>query len=158
MNENNIHSKAFRTCTPCCPFDMENLPHPRMDLSSMNMFDMQQLNGTVRNSDVCCLSRLQVDCRIQCPKKKKKSKKNKRLNSTHSYLNTKRSISSAKSVNNDFDASSSSSLSVSSLNTTASNLSQQSYSSNKSNKKSTYQNKSSSITSRIISARKLHVL
>ena len=129
-----IASKAFRTCTPCCPFDTNNLPHPHIDI--------QQQKGAIVNSDVCCLSRLQVDCRIQYPKKKKLKKK-KRLNSIHSYLSVKRKKF-------DSSPSSSTSLSVSSLNTTSSNLSQQSNSSNGSKRKFTYQNKSFSTICRLI--------
>ena len=72
-------SAAFRTCTPCCPFDTKNLPHPQINQSNTNV------NEITSNSDACCLSKLQVDCRIQRHKKK-----NKRYDSIHSFRSTKR--------------------------------------------------------------------
>ncbi len=105
MNENRNNSYLFsskkstpalRTCTSCCPFDTQNLPHPQFNYSSIKQIDMNG-NRIITNTDACCLTKLQVDCRIQCQKKKKKHKKNKRYDSIHSSLSTKRSISSSSS-------------------------------------------------------------
>jgi hypothetical protein len=155
MNENRKNSSSkgstgvLRTCTACCPFDTKNIPHPYFNYSSMNRTDIQ-------GNDACCLSKLQVDCRIQCPKKKKK--KNKQYYSSQSI---QRSISSSSSsqlspnpkrkkisstnstkgnyiFNDDFDTQTSSS---SSSNT---NTSEQSLSSNQSKKNSKYHQKSAS--------------
>jgi hypothetical protein len=89
-------SAALRTCTSCCPFDIKNLPHPQFNYSSVNQLVTKE-NGIITNADACCLSKLQVDCRIQCQKKKKK-KKTKRYDSRHSSQSTKRSISSSSQL------------------------------------------------------------
>jgi hypothetical protein len=93
INKNNSFSSppVLRTCTSCCPFDAKSLPHPQLNYSS-------NLNNgiTTTNLDACCLSKLQVDCRIKCRKKKKK----KRYDSIYSSLNTKRSISSSSQLSN----------------------------------------------------------
>ena len=145
-------SAVLRTCTSCCPFDAKNLPHPQFNYSSSNQ----------TNADACCLSKLQVDCHIQCRKKKKKHKKmmkNKGYDSIQSVQSTKRSISSSNQLspnmkrkklgsstntnshyidNYDLQSSSTSSLSTSST-SDASYITQQSFSSNR------YYNKSTSM-------------
>lgn len=151
-------SSFLRACTPLCPFDAKNLPHPQFIYPSIHSTDRKE-NGIITNSDACCLSKLQVDCRIQCHKRKKKydkMKKNKRYNSRHSSQSTKQSISSSSSssqlspnqkrkkfdsntnVNShytyDYDChtqTSSSSYLISS-NTSESDIAERSYSSNKS--------------------------
>ena len=167
MNENRNNSylissqgssTVLRACTPCCPFDAKNLPHPYFNYSSINRTDMQG-NGIIHNSEMCCLSKLQVDCHIQRPKRKKKSKKNKRLASRR----LKRSISSSsrlspngkrKQFNSNIKTngyftsndSSDSQISSSSLSTLSnSNISDQSFSSNQSSNKYRYDQKSTSM-------------
>ena len=132
MNENRKNSSigVLQTCTSCCPFDAKKIPHPYFN---------------ARTVDACCLSKLQVDCRIQCPKKKKK--KNKQYSSASSL--SIQSVSSASSPNpkrkkissNDFD-SQTSSLSLSVPSNT--NVSQQSVFSNQSKKNLKYYQKSAS--------------
>jgi len=161
-------STTLRTCTSCCPFDAKNLLHPQFNYSSANQKDIKE-NGIITNSDACCLSTLQVDCHIQCPKKKKKKKyekmmKNKRYDSVHSSQNTKRSISSSSQLspnqkrkkfssstnvnshythNYDCDSQTSSSLSTSS-NTDGSEITEQSYSSYEWKREDRHYNKSAS--------------
>ena len=119
VNRNNSYlisshgsSALVRTCTNCCPFDRENLPHPFFNYSSM------------KNSDACCLSKLQVECRIQRPKKKKKRH--------HSSLSIQRSISSSNPKRKKFDDSHTNISSSSSNSTNISSRSEQSFSSNQS--------------------------
>jgi len=158
-------STTLRTCTSCCPFDAKNLLHPQFNYSSANQKDIKE-NGIITNSDACCLSKLQVDCHIQCHKKKKKKKyekmmKTKRYDSIHSSQSTKRSISSSSQLspnqkrkkfssstninshythNYDCDSQTSSSLSTSN----ESEITEQSYSSNESIREYRYNNKSAS--------------
>jgi hypothetical protein len=160
-------SAVLRTCTSCCPFDAKNLRHPQFNYSSSNQTNSKE-NGMITNSDACCLSKLQVDCHIQCRKKKKKHKKKKRYNSIHSVQSTKRSISSSSQLspnikrkkfgsstntnshyiqNYDFDSQTSSSSSLSTSSTSdESEITQQSFSSNRSKHEYRYYNKSASTT------------
>jgi hypothetical protein len=145
---------AIRTCTSCCPYDAKNVPHPQLNYFSANQIDTN-VNEITSNSNACCLSKLRVDCRVQCHKKK-----NKRYDSIHSSRSTKRSIASSSSLlsphrkrkkfgsstntnshNYDFDTQTSSSLSLS---TSESEVSQQSFSSNESEKQYRHYNKSAS--------------
>ena len=137
MNENRNNSSKrssalVRTCTNCCPYDAKNLPHPFFNYSSIDELMINQ------KTDTCCLSKLQVECHIQHPKKKRKR--------YQSSLNIKRSISSAnqfiphrkrKRFHSDDKSDtqiSSPSLSLSSNSTNASSLSEQSFTSNHSEK------------------------
>jgi hypothetical protein len=147
-----MNEKTLRTCTSCCPFNAKNLLHPQF-----NQIDIKE-NGIITNSDACCLSKLQVDCHIQCHKKKKKKMKTKRYDSIYSSQSTKRSISSSSQLspnqkrkkfssstninshythNYDCDSQTSSSLSES-------EITEQSYSSNESIREYRYNNKSAS--------------
>ncbi|CAF3954181.1 unnamed protein product [Rotaria magnacalcarata] len=106
FNKNKNNSSLFfsnkpltnhRTCTSCCPYDAENLLHPKFNNFLSHDTDVKE-NGFKKNSDTCCLSKLQVDCRIQCYKKKKNHEKmmnTKIYDSINSTPNIKRSISSS---------------------------------------------------------------
>ena len=82
---------GFRTCTPCCPFDTRNLPHPQYPSTAI-------LPSETVNNEACCLSKLRVNCRIRCEKKKRKWAKDKRYDSTHSSPSVKRSLSSSSAT------------------------------------------------------------
>lgn len=132
MNENRNNSfrrssALVRTCTNCCPYDTKNLPHPLFNYSSIDELMMNQ------KTDTCCLSKLQVECHIQHPKKKRKR--------YQSSLSIKRSISSAnqfiphrKRKRFHSDDKSDTQISSPSSSTNASSLSEQSFSSNHSEK------------------------
>jgi hypothetical protein len=143
MNENRKNSylisskESIGACTSCCPFDAKNIAHPYL-----NYYPSMNRTGIMNNSDACCLSKLQVDCRIQCPKKKKK-KKTKQYYSSQSISSASNQLSpnpkrkKISSTNSNDSQTSSSSLSISS-NT---NTSEQSLFS----KNSTYYQKSASM-------------
>lgn len=98
FNENKNNSYVFSskrflsnypTCAPCCTFDSKDVFYP-----TMNHLLTTENAQIAKNSDTCCLNKLQVDCRIQCYKKKRKYEKmmkNIRYNST----NIKQSISAS---------------------------------------------------------------
>ena len=79
FNENKNNSSLFssnksltnhRTCTSCCPYDAKNILHPKFNNFPSHDTNVNE-NGLIKTSDTCCLSKLQVDCRIQCYKKKR---------------------------------------------------------------------------------------
>lgn len=51
------------SCTPCCPFESNNLTHPRVSVFPTNC----RTNG-----ETCCLNQLQINCRILSRPKKRK--------------------------------------------------------------------------------------
>jgi hypothetical protein len=53
-------STAIRTCTSCCPYDAQNVPHPQLNYFSANQIDTN-VNEITSNSDACCLSKLRVE-------------------------------------------------------------------------------------------------
>ncbi|CAF2785860.1 unnamed protein product [Rotaria sp. Silwood2] len=172
FNENKNNSTIFSTnnslsnyrrCTPCYPYDAKNLFYPKFNNFSTIESDFKE-NNLIKNPDTCCLNKLQVDCRIQCYKKKKKHNKllhNKRHNSIHSSQSLKRSISLSSQLsqnqkqkkfdsttninshyihNYDIDSQTSSSILSTLSNTNESDITEQTFSSMEAEKE--YKNKS----------------
>ena len=144
MTKNNSYIIPSREILPiyrtCCPYDTKNFIHPRLNLTSST----NQMK--IKNIDTCCLNKLQVDCRIQCHKKKKTYDCQRKTDSIQSFPNTKRTISllSSSRKQRKFDSNTNVNSYNYDLNTTTS---EQTFSSIESKRQYIYETKSASMIS-----------
>ena len=91
-------SLPVHSCTPCCPFDSKNLIHPRFSPSFLNETRFFTGSDRLRTTENCCLSKLRVNCRIECQDKRRKYLKKSGLNSIRPSLNPKRVWSNSSEI------------------------------------------------------------